>query len=225
MTEAVTTSGADASPAAAEGAASAAATEGQTQQQPAAEAQAEGAQEPAQVDPNAPQGEAKAEGDEAPKGAPEAYTDFVLPEGVAIQPETLTELTALAKELNLPQEAAQRLVDLGAKQATTLAEQRQTEVAGFAEGWLEASKTDAEIGGAKLTESLSVAKRGLDAFGSPALRDLLDGSGLGNHPEFIRLFVKVGQAISEDKIDTGHGAGGDRGSAEDRLYPSMRKSA
>src|SRR5258706_11787563 len=49
---------------------------------------------------------------EAPAGAPEAYTDFTLPEGVKLEGETLKAATELFRELGLPQANAQRLVDL-----------------------------------------------------------------------------------------------------------------
>src|SRR6266403_1426137 len=44
-------------------------------------------------------------------GAPEAYTDFTLPEGVKLEGETLKSAQELFKDLNLPQDGAQRLVD------------------------------------------------------------------------------------------------------------------
>jgi hypothetical protein len=51
-----------------------------------------------------------------------------------------------------------------------------------------------------LAENLSVAKKALDAFGSPELRVLLEQSGLGNNPEVIRFMFRAGKAISEDSF-------------------------
>jgi hypothetical protein len=68
---------------------------------------------------------------------------------------------------------------------------------------MEASKQDKEFGGPALAENLSVAKKALDAFGTAELRTLLNESGLGNHPEIVRLFFRAGKAISEDRVVTG----------------------
>jgi len=46
-----------------------------------------------------------------PEGAPEKYEAFKVPEGVTIDETAATEFGALAKELNLTQENAQKLVD------------------------------------------------------------------------------------------------------------------
>ena len=62
---------------------------------------------------------------------------------------------------------------------------------------------DKEFGGPALAENLSVAKKALDAFGTAELRTLLNESGLGNHPEIVRLFFRAGKAISEDRVVTG----------------------
>lgn len=112
------------------------------------------------------------------------------------------EFSALAKELNLPQDAAQKVVDFGVKvQQDTLA-QVQTHMAEQAEKqaeeWGNQSKADKEFGGDKFDENLAVAKKALDQFGTPELKTLLVQSKMGNHPEVLRTFVRIGQAISQD---------------------------
>lgn len=153
--------------------------------------------------------------DAEPEGAPEAYADFTAPEGVELDADTLASFKDAAKELNLPQAKAQQLVDMAAglvqKQAEAsnaageqfIAKIREENAGVFAlpdvaEAWRTASTTDPEFGGAKLTESLRIASAARDQFASPTLRELLTKSKLGDNPEMIRLFVKVGQAISED---------------------------
>lgn len=122
------------------------------------------------------------------------YADFSVPEGVSVDSDVLGEFKAAAKELNLSQEAAQRLADLSSKMVVKQQEQfRQTQAE-----WIESAKSDKEFGGDKFNESLSSAKAALDAFASPELRQLLNQSGLGNHPEVIRTFVRIGKQISVD---------------------------
>jgi hypothetical protein len=54
-----------------------------------------------------------------------------------------------------------------------------------------------------LPENLAAAKMALDTFGTPELRTLLIETGLGDHPEMIRAFVRAGKAISEDTLAMG----------------------
>lgn len=144
---------------------------------------------------NPPAADAKPEG-EKPEGddKPTEYEPFTLPEGLGVDEELLGEFKAEAKRLNLSQEDAQKFVDLQAKAAARQAEQ----LASVRAQWADQSKTDKEFGGDALSENLGVAKKAMDAFATPELRKLLNDSGLGNHPEVIRTFVRVGKAISED---------------------------
>jgi len=153
----------------------------------------------------------------AKAGAPEAYEDFKLPEGVELAPETATELKSLAKELGLTQEQAQKLADLGGKQAQALAGQHQQMLEQLGKDWETAARADKDIGGDKLPESLATAKRALTQFGSPALTQLLEESRLGSHPEVIRMLAKIGKAVGEDKVITGSEAKPTKDLAQ-RLY-------
>lgn len=141
--------------------------------------------------------EAKAE---EVKGAPEAYEDFAAPEGVALDADAVGEFKALAKELNLSQADAQRVVDLGPKMMATWQAKQAEQMSETVAQWATDTKADKEIGGDKLDENLAVARKTLDTFGSPELKTLLNESGLGNHPELIRLLTKAGKAISEDSF-------------------------
>ncbi len=139
----------------------------------------------------------------AAEGAPETYEDFAAPEGMELNAEALTAFSEIAKAKNLTQAEAQSMVDL----ATGLMTQREeAQIAAFAaqaDGWREATLKDAEFGGTKLAETLPVAVRARDQFGTPELKALLDESRLGDHPEVVRLFYKVGMAISEDNFVPG----------------------
>lgn len=152
----------------------------------------------------------KAAANEAAKntGAPEKYEDFKLPEGMQADVPVMGEFTALAKELNLPQEAAQKLVDIGTRMQQGNAEHLMATIEAQGEKWGTDSKADKEFGGDKFDENLAVAKQALDKFGTPELKTLLVQSKLGNHPEVLRFFYRAGQAISQDGFTPGRqGAG------------------
>lgn len=147
--------------------------------------------------------------------APESY-DLQMPEGIALDKAATEEFTAVAKELKLDQAAAQKLADIGAKMA-----QRQVEAhAQLVESWTEQVKTDKEIGGDKLEQSLGVARKAIESFGSPELKALLNSTGLGNHPEVVKLAYRVGKAISEDRFVAGSPKSANNDPAK-KLFPNM----
>jgi hypothetical protein len=146
---------------------------------------------------------------------PESY-ELQMPEGIELDKASADEFTTIAKELKLDQAAAQKLADIAAKQA-----QRQVEAhTKLVESWVEQVKTDKDIGGDKLEENLGIARKALDTFGTPELKDVLNASGLGNHPEVIKAFVKAGKAISEDRFVAGAPKGADSDPAK-KLFPNM----
>lgn len=145
----------------------------------------------------------KTEDQDAPKGAPEAYEAFKVPEGYVLDEQLLGEFTPVLKDLNLSQDQAQKLIDFAPKlveQTVQTATSKVLEQVGFADyaQWPTQVKKDQEIGGDKLAENLAVAKKARDQFATPELRKLLDTTPMGNHPEIIRLFHRIGKAISED---------------------------
>ncbi|HBS1879109.1 TPA: peptidase [Klebsiella pneumoniae] len=157
----------------------------------------------------------KTEKEQKQEGAPEKY-EFQAGEGVELDAEALKDFEPVARELNLTNEQAQKLVDAypkilaGVQQRQADAWQAQTEE------WAATVKADKEIGGDKLTANLGVAQRALDTFGTPELKEYLNGTGLGNHPELVKAFVKVGKAMSEDGVVTGKESG--QRSAAEVLY-------
>lgn len=155
------------------------------------------------------------------KVVPEKY-EFKQPDGVSMDTEALGEFEGLAKELKLSQEEAQKVTDIGAKLAQKWGAKQADAIQQAAAEWAATATADKEYGGEKLTESLTVAKKALDAFGTPELRTLLNDSRLGNHPEVIRFMVRAGKAISEDRMVTG-GAGPSKAGTDTAkaLYPNQ----
>lgn len=152
------------------------------------------------------------EGDNSSEsGKQPAKIEIKFEEGVKVDPTVVAEFENVATELGLTPEQAQKLAEfgpkLGAKFSTdliSLAEEATAE-------WAEQSRNDEEIGGkgdqAILDRNLADASKAMEAFATPELRSLLakfdkeanpNGTGFGNHPEVIRLFVRIGKAISED---------------------------
>ena len=149
--------------------------------------------------------------------APETYEVFELPENFDMNEETLGEYHTFAKENNLTQEQAQRGVDM-------VAQMKQAEMNQWVEqqkSWVDDAKSDTEFGGDKFEQSISVAVKARDSFGTPEFNEMLDSSGLGNHPEMIRFLSRVGKQISEDGVVVG-GSSISNQTREAVLYPSMQ---
>lgn len=138
---------------------------------------------------------------------PIEYTDFTMPEGMALDANLLGQFTPIAKELKLGQEQAQKLVTLYAEQQKAAAAASVKAWGDQQKAWETASRSDKEFGGDGLDANLAVAKQALDKFGTPELKAYLDAFGGGNHPEVIRFFYRIGKAVSEDTFHAGSAPG------------------
>lgn len=129
-------------------------------------------------------------------------------EGSDIDPAFIDSYASLAKKYGMNQENATSLLKDAAEILNRMDEQtvtRQTDE------WIEASRNDKEFGGAALDANLAIAKKAVDAYGTPEIKEFLETTGLGNHPEVIRLFYRVGKTLTEDGTVTGStGANGIR---------------
>lgn len=163
---------------------------------------------------------AKAEADAKANSAPEQYEDFKAPDGIKFDADVTTEFKDLAKALNLPQEKAQQVMDLAAKHQQKVDAQRAEAETALVQVWVQATISDKEIGGDKLQENLAVSRKAVEAFGTPELKELLNGP-MGNHPEVARLLFRVGNAISEDRLVGGKPGSTAEQSTAQRMYPNM----
>jgi hypothetical protein len=160
---------------------------------------------------------AKAEHDKSKPAAPaddqmakvpeDGKYDLKMPDGVDQDDEMVAALSPEFKEMGLTHAQAQKLVD----KYTSIMQARaaaQSETFGkTVAGWADEAKADKEIGGDKWDGTVLVAQRAVNKLGTPALKDFLNASGAGNHPEVIRFMAKAGALIAEDQPATG-GAGG-----------------
>lgn len=166
----------------------------------AEETTAEGETEAHVVQEEAGQPEAEAAKPEA-EVVPEQY-EFKAPEGMEYDPETMKLYAEAAREAGLSQEKADLILG---KVAPYLAQQQQAAVAQAREQWATDSRADKEFGGDALQQNLAVAVKAMEQFGTPELKDLLNQSGLGNHPEVIRVFYRAGKALMQDGFVVGKG--------------------
>ena len=151
---------------------------------------------PGEADPANKDGAAK----DNPQGAPEKYADFKLPEGVKANETALKEFPVIAKALNLTQEAAQKLVDF---QTQMIVREREEALAHFKQltgQWTDECK---KAFGPNYEQEFQTASKAIERFGPPELRKILNDTGMGSHPAFLKFANAVGKAISEDHLAEG----------------------
>lgn len=124
----------------------------------------------------------------------DSYQDFALPNGVTADPDLMGAFRDVAAQHGLSQDAAQAMMDLYGR-TVDAGQQHHSEVTAQ---WASDVRADAELGGAKLDAVAGTANAALKAYGSPELVQLLNQTGLGNHPEVVRAFYRAGKALSED---------------------------
>ena len=155
-------------------------------------------------------------------GAPEVY-EFKAAEGQTFDPGFIEGYSGVARELNMTQEAAQTMLD---KVGPILARHQTAQSDRIRAEWAEASKVDAEFGGAQFKENIALATQSINKFATPEFKKMLDDTGLGNHPEWIRYCYRVSKAFSPDNFEGGHKEGGaapnDFNSMASKLYPGQK---
>lgn len=184
---------------------------------PAAEAPKEGEQ-PA---------EAKAEEPKPAEGAPEAYAEFTAPEGIELNPAVMPELNEVFKDLNLPQDKAQgllnRLLEIQAKAEGTpeqQAEAQDRQIMELNAQLAEQTRNLPEIGGENFAKSLEVAGKVMAKFGTPELRELMNYTAVASHPEMFKFIHAIGAAMSDDVFENGGASTGGQKTPAERLWPS-----
>ncbi|WOC02453.1 peptidase [Providencia sp. PROV024] len=133
--------------------------------------------------------------------APEKY-EFTAGKDQELDKEAVAAFEPIARELGLSNEQAQKIVDVyGSTIMPQLVKQQADEWQKQVTDWAETVNADKE--GLGSTESIGNAQKALDQFGSPELKSYLVETGLGNHPELVRVFSKIGKAMSEDGFVSG----------------------
>ena len=140
------------------------------------------------------------DGDQGPaQAAPEAYEPFDV-EGQQFTEAQLEGFAATAKELGLSQENAQKML---AAMVPTARQYLVDDLKAKSHEWASLSEKDPEIGGANFKANVGVANSALKQFATPEFTALLRGSGLGAHPEVVRVFYRIGKAMQQDHGVTG----------------------
>ena len=142
--------------------------------------------------------------------APPTYTDFAVPEGMQVNETLMAEFKAQAAEMGLPQEAAQKLVDLQVKNT-------QAQVDAFHRQRAE-WRSEFPAGAADpVVKDAAYVLRRFDTDG-PRARELAE-TGQGDNPKVIRFLAAIRKEFREDAVYTGENARQDSRPLRERLWP------
>ncbi len=174
-----------------------------------------------------PEGEVedkKEGGDDADKGdaegAPEAYEDFQVPEGMQIDQSMVDAISPLLKDANLTQDQAQKFVDAYAERKQAEAEQVMENFVKLQSEWVAEARSmpDSE----KMIADANFVLRS-DLFTEEARQFIRGEDGKGyiqNHPGFIKSLSKIAPLIKEDSFLDG-GTKGAAKTAAQIMYPNL----
>lgn len=151
----------------------------------------------------------KADEPDPAKLPPEKY-ELAAPEGFQIDAELQATAEPVFRELGLTNDQANKLMPLVPAFAERLVQQQTDAHRAMTADWAKEAKADKEIGGANWSATEGLVAKALDRFAGPAVtkdasgaevrngfRDLLDSTGLGNHPAMIRMFRDIGRELGD----------------------------
>ena len=144
---------------------------------------------------------------EAAKTVPEKY-EVKLPDGMSADTTLLEKMTPVFKEMGITGEQAQKLVDVYApyvqakfaEQQKAFQEAQDNNFKNFLE--TERKNTMDKLGANAKTELVFAAKS-RDRFLSKETQEMLNAAGIANNYSFISDLIRMGKAISEDKLVEG----------------------
>ena len=126
------------------------------------------------------------------------YQDFVIPDGMELDADLDGHFRSIAKSIGLSQEDAQKLVDLYVRQLDLTRDRWTKEHEARIIEWQKRARADREIGGSQFERNTQIARKAVDRFGGDPLVEALSETGAASHPEVLRCFFRIGNALSED---------------------------
>jgi len=138
------------------------------------------------------------------KPKPVEKYEIKLPENSKLDAKHLESIVQYAKERGLSNEDAQAILDRDSKLRDsfeqTIKEAQLNELETISNDWAKQAKDDKEIGGESFNKNVEMSKRVIERYGTEEFKKALDDTGLGNHPELLRVFSRIGKAMSEDQL-------------------------
>jgi len=159
-------------------------------------------------------------------GKPEEGYDYkeILPEGWALNEELAGKFNDIAGKYNMANKGASEIMAL----AVDLAKQTQDGVLSAQLKAVEANRikyseavtNDAEIGGAKLDETMKTANVAYNHFiqSDKEAHEIFCQTGLNTHPAVVKMFHAIGKQMQDDSIHQAGSQSGEKKTAAQTLF-------
>lgn len=172
----------------------------------------------------------KARNEAAEKSKPPENYDLKLPKDSKLDGKVIEDVATFAKANGLTNDKAQAILERENSRFAAYVEQSQTQLKQQIEAeqkaWIDEITNDKEIGGDKLPKTMELTKRFVEKVAPKGMIELLDETGLGNNPMFVRFVMNTIKAgnFKEDTMVSGAASNTKPNVAPEKsLYPDMQK--
>lgn len=170
------------------------------------------------------------------QGAPPTYTDFKAPEGFTLDKTLLDKALPIFKDMRLPQDQAQKLIDWFSETQIAHAKRVDEAVSTMRAQWRDEVSRDPQLGPRLDAVRADIGKAMTNVLGpelTGKFKTAMDFTGAGDHPDVIRAIEKFAAAVNEGTFVRGQGPSehGQRQNGQVRqptaaqaLYPTLPSS-
>lgn len=154
-----------------------------------------------------------------PEAAPVDFTPFTLPEGMAIDEGAMSKFSKMAKADGLTQEQAQKYVTLQTELIQGHNDSMMATLDKTTDSWKQEVLANDLFKGDAGAANIKIASEAIAKLGGEKFVEYLETTGLGNHPEMVKLGFEISKLINEDTlVNSGSPGGNKSGSFESALY-------
>lgn len=127
-------------------------------------------------------------------GRPETYENYDMGE---YAPETTEDFRQLAHQIGLNNDQANVLFDA---YVNAMAGQQEQEQSAFEQFEVENTQALQKEWGGSFDKNVELARRAFMNFATPEAVEIMEQTGLGNHPEILKVFSRIGELLQEDSV-------------------------
>ena len=127
-------------------------------------------------------------------GRPETHENYDMGE---YAPESTEDFRQLAHQIGLNNDQANVLFDA---YVNAIAQQQEQEQSAFEQFEVENTQALQKEWGGSFDKNVELARRAFMNFATPEAVEIMEQTGLGNHPEILKVFSRIGELLQEDSV-------------------------
>ena len=127
-------------------------------------------------------------------GRPETHENYDMGD---YAPESTEDFRQLAHQIGLNNDQANVLFDA---YVNAMAGQQEHEQSAFEQFEVENTQALQKEWGGAFDKNVELARRAFMNFATPEAVEIMEQTGLGNHPEILKVFSRIGELLQEDSV-------------------------